>query len=527
MKFSNLRIGIKLGATFASLAFIVLAVSGISLLSIGAADARFEQFVTGINARSDVAAQLRTAVDVRAISARNLVLVSSKEDVASEKAMVTRAHADVQARLATLQDMAKGADVSDQARALIAQIQKVEQAYGPVALSIVSQALGGQKEKAIAAMNEKCRPLLAALTRATDEYAGFSAQTARRLIDESHAKYTQDRRYMITASALAIALAIAAGILVTRSITRPIDRAVKLAEQVAVGDLTSQITVDTADETGKLLSALKAMNENLVKVVSQVRQSSDSISTGSSQIAAGNADLSQRTEEQASNLQQTAASMEQLTSTVRSNADTARHATELAAAASAIAAQGGQVVGQVVDTMEAITASSKKIADIIGVIDGIAFQTNILALNAAVEAARAGEQGRGFAVVASEVRNLAQRSAAAAGEIKSLITDSVVKVQAGSQQVGEAGHTMSEIVVQVKRVSDLIGEISTATQEQTQGIGQVGDAVTQLDQVTQQNAALVEQSAAAAQSLSHQAARLVQAVRVFTLAKGEPRLAAA
>jgi methyl-accepting chemotaxis protein len=527
MKFSNLRIGVKLGATFAALTIIVLAVSGISLMSIGAADSRFEQFVTGINARSDVAAQLRTAVDVRAISARNLVLVSSRDDAESEKAMVTKAHADVQSRLATLQEMARQPDVSDKARALIAEIHKVEQAYGPVALAIVNLAVAGQKDKAIAAMNEKCRPLLAALTKATDEYAAFSAQTARNLTAQSHAKYVQDRGYLLAASALAIVLAVVAAVVVTRSITRPIDRAVKLAEQVAAGDLTSRITVDSTDETGKLLSALKAMNDSLAKVVGQVRQSSDSISTGSSQIAAGNADLSQRTEEQASNLQQTAASMEELTSTVRSNADTARHATELASSASAIATQGGQAVEQVVSTMEAITASSKKIADIIGVIDGITFQTNILALNAAVEAARAGEQGRGFAVVASEVRNLAQRSAAAAGEIKGLINDSVSKVETGSLQVGEAGRTMGEIVAQVKRVSDLISEIGAATQEQTQGISQVGDAVTQLDQVTQQNAALVEQSAAAAQSLSHQAARLVQAVRVFTLTKGEQTLAAA
>jgi methyl-accepting chemotaxis protein len=268
-----------------------------------------------------------------------------------------------------------------------------------------------------------------------------------------------------------------------------------------------------------LLAGMKAMRDSLAAIVGQVRQSSDSIATGSSQIATGNADLSQRTEEQAANLEQTAASMEELTSTVQNNADTARQAAQLASSASAVAAQGGAVVGEVVNTMEAITASSKKIVDIIGVIDGIAFQTNILALNAAVEAARAGEQGRGFAVVAGEVRSLAQRSAAAAKEIKSLITDSVEKVQTGSQQVGEAGRTMDDIVAQVRRVNDLIAEISSATHEQTEGINQVGDAVTQLDQVTQQNAALVEESSAAAESLSQQAAKLVEAVSVFRLAQ--------
>ena len=291
----------------------------------------------------------------------------------------------------------------------------------------------------------------------------------------------------------------------------------RVAQAVARGDLTTRFGAVRADETGQLLAALQAMNQSLVRLVGDVRLSSDSIATGSSQIANGNQDLSQRTEMQASSLQQTAASMEQLNATVRNSADTARHATQLANAASDVAAKGGAVVGQVVGTMEGITASSRKIADIIGVIDGIAFQTNILALNAAVEAARAGEQGRGFAVVASEVRNLAQRSAAAAREIKGLINDSVEQVEAGSRLVGDAGRTMDDIVAQVKRVSELIAEISAATQEQTSGIGQVNQAVTQLDQATQQNAALVEESAAAADSLRGQASKLVEAVSVFKL----------
>jgi len=308
----------------------------------------------------------------------------------------------------------------------------------------------------------------------------------------------------------------------TRSITRPIREAVRVAETVAAGDLTSKIEATTRDETGQLLAALKRMNESLVEIVGHVRASSDSIATGSSQIATGNADLSQRTEEQASNLQQTAASMEQLTATVKNNADTARAATQLAGGASEVAQHGGEVVGQVVATMEQISASSKKIGDIIGVIDGIAFQTNILALNAAVEAARAGEQGRGFAVVAGEVRNLAQRSAQAAKEIKALIGESIERVDQGNALVGDAGKTMGDIVAQVKRVSDLIGEISAASVEQSGGIGQIGDAVAQLDQVTQQNAALVEESAAAADSLRRQAARLAQVVATFKLNGGAP-----
>ena len=311
--------------------------------------------------------------------------------------------------------------------------------------------------------------------------------------------------------------------LVTRSIAAPLREAIEVAGRIKDGDLTREVEVTAADETGQLLAAIRDMQVALRSVVGQVRTGVDSVSTASGQIAAGNQDLSSRTEEQASSLQQTAASMEQLTSTVKQSADNAKQANQLAVSASEAASKGGAVVGQVVATMEDITASSKKIADIISVIDGIAFQTNILALNAAVEAARAGEQGRGFAVVAGEVRNLAQRSAQAAREIKSLISDSVEKVEAGSRQVNDAGSAMSEIVAQVKRVTDLIGEITSASLEQSSGIGQVNDAITQMDQATQQNAALVEESAAAAASLKEQAGKLAEAVAVFKLAQGETR----
>jgi methyl-accepting chemotaxis protein len=319
-------------------------------------------------------------------------------------------------------------------------------------------------------------------------------------------------------------LAILAGVAIawhiTHSITQPIKHAVEVAQTVADGDLSGRIEVSSQDETGQLMRALQHMNDSLAKVVGEVRSGTDSMATATSQIAAGNQDLSSRTEEQASSLEETAASMEELTSTVRQNADNARQANQLALTASSVAVKGGDVVSQVVETMDAINSSSHKIVDIIGVIDGIAFQTNILALNAAVEAARAGEQGRGFAVVASEVRSLAQRSAAAAKEIKVLIDDSVSKVEQGSLQVGEAGKTMQEIVSSVRRVTDIMGEITAASQEQTAGIEQVNQAIAQMDQVTQQNAALVEEAAAAADSLQGQAGHLSQVVSVFTLASG-------
>jgi methyl-accepting chemotaxis protein len=296
-------------------------------------------------------------------------------------------------------------------------------------------------------------------------------------------------------------------------------QAAAVARSVAQGDLSLRVPV-AANDNHSIMAALAQMSEYLVTIVAQVRASSDSIATGSSEIAQGNNDLSGRTEQQASSLEETAASMEQLSSTVKQNADNARQANQLALGASTVAVKGGQVVGEVVHTMKGINDSSKKIADIINVIDGIAFQTNILALNAAVEAARAGEQGRGFAVVASEVRSLAGRSADAAKEIKGLITASVERVEQGTALVDQAGATMSEVVASIKRVTDIMGEISAASTEQSAGVAQIGEAVSQMDQATQQNAALVEESAAAAESLKSQAEQLVQAVAVFKLAQG-------
>ncbi len=322
---------------------------------------------------------------------------------------------------------------------------------------------------------------------------------------------------MIAGSLVAAILAVLAAMWIVRSIIRSLATAVKFTRGIAEGDLTSHIEAESSDEFGQLQQALKDMSTSLVNIVGQVRHGTETISVASREIAAGNLDLSSRTEQQASSLEETASSMEELTSTVKQNAENARQANQMVVSTADVAVKGGKVVGQVVDTMASIKDSSRKIADIIGVIDSIAFQTNILALNAAVEAARAGEQGRGFAVVASEVRNLAQRSAGAAKEIKSLIEDSVSQVDEGGKLVDEAGKTMSEIVTSVKRVTDIMSEIAAASQEQSAGIEQVNQAITQMDDVTQQNAALVEQAAAAAESLQEQASNLAQAVSVFKL----------
>jgi methyl-accepting chemotaxis protein len=356
------------------------------------------------------------------------------------------------------------------------------------------------------------------MTAHVDAQYALGAATFEVLNAEFEAELAAARRMLwVLLPVMLLGGGLAAWLIVTIASTtsRSIAQALAASKALASGDLSFRARADTRDEVGLMLLALGGSAGAIADVVSHIKASSDSIATGSDQIAAGNADLSQRTEEQAANLQRTAASMVQLASTVRSNADNAQQASQLARSASGVAARGGDMMGQVVTTMGAIAASSKKIADIIGVIDGIAFQTNILALNAAVEAARAGEQGRGFAVVAAEVRSLAQRSAAAAREIKSLIGESVTRVESGSQLVNDAGATMGEIVSQVQRVSDLIAEIGHAAQEQHAGIDQVTGAVAELDQVTQQNAALVEESAAAAESLKHQASRLSETVRAF------------
>jgi methyl-accepting chemotaxis protein len=402
-------------------------------------------------------------------------------------------------------------------KALFAKILDQRKLYSASRDGAVKAKAAGNEEEAAKLLEQGFTPAAKLYQELLQELVVMQRTSIDATAKAIDANATRSTMIITALTAGAVLLGAILSWLLTTGITRPIRAAVDLAETVAGGDLTRSVKTDTTDETGSLLRALGHMNDSLVRIVSQVRNGTDTIATGSAEISAGNFDLSSRTEQQASALEETAASMEELTTTVRQNADNARQANQLSIAASEVAAQGGAVVGQVITTMGSINESSRKIVDIIGVIDGIAFQTNILALNAAVEAARAGEQGRGFAVVASEVRNLAQRSAAAAKEIKVLIGDSVDKVDVGAKLVDQAGATMEQVVSSIRRVTDIMAEITHASQEQTGGIEQVNQAIGQMDQVTQQNAALVEEAAAAAASMQDQAATLAQVVSVFKL----------
>ena len=510
---TNLRIGQRLGCAFAiSIAFSVL-IAVFAQTQLSRINSDLALTVDDRVVKVQQLGKIKENVYHSASAMRNIALLSDPEAVRKE----LEAIAANRKSTGELFDKLKASIVAPEGVRLLAAVIAARAPYVASMQRVID--LGGQQQKDAVRdqLLGETQPLQQAYFAALDALVDFQKALMRTSADNAAHAVSNASIGLLLAALIAAAVGAALAVLITRSVVGPIRQAVAAAETVASGDLRLRLATDRRDEAGQLLGALQRMNDALVGVVGAVRGNADNVATASSQIAQGNADLSQRTEQQASSLQQTAASMEELGATVRHNNDTARQAAQLADSASRAAADGGAVMGRVVDTMAEITTSSQKIADIIGTIDGIAFQTNILALNAAVEAARAGEQGRGFAVVAAEVRTLATRSAEAAREIKTLIGASVERIEAGNTLVGEAGSTVNGVVGQVQRVADLLSEISAASSEQSKGLGQIGEAVNQLDQVTQQNAALVEESAAAAESLQHQAQALAETVAVFKL----------
>ncbi|RSZ60074.1 HAMP domain-containing protein [Massilia atriviolacea] len=516
MKIANLKIGVRLGAGFGLVLLLMgtLVATGITLLNSAGASTR--RMVEHEWVKADAANEVNVGTRANARRTLELFIVTDPAQLANIRTRIEankKLIGDALARLDKLVDTREG-------RALLDRITAARVAYVASYTRIDKLIAGDRRDEAAVLMRTETLPLLDALQASVNALAQFQKGLVVSASADVGRSIASAHTLMLWQGAAALVIGVLAGWWITRSITRPINDAVRVARTVAAGDLSARIAPGSSSETGQLLTALGEMNAGLRNIVDQVRNGTDAIATASSQIASGNMDLSARTEQQASSLEETASSMEELTSTVKQNADNARQANQLAISASHVAVQGGSVVAQVVDTMGSINESSRKIVDIISVIEGIAFQTNILALNAAVEAARAGEQGRGFAVVASEVRNLAQRSAAAAKEIKMLIDDSVDKVAQGSELVDKAGSTMQAIVTSIKSVADMMGEITAASVEQTAGIEQINQAITQMDEVTQQNAALVEEAAAAAGALQDQAATLAGVVSVFKLPAG-------
>jgi methyl-accepting chemotaxis protein len=524
MGFGNWKIGYRLAAGLgvAIIFMIGIAITGIS--NLGKLNHNTKDLASDKVPKVILAYETIGGLNDIARAMRNAMLSTDPEVIKAELERVDKRKLENTERLARLGKLV--ADDNDpQSQAKLQAVLDAREKYVVVQTAFVAMSAdASRREEAVKYLLSTVRKEQTAYLSALTDMVKFQNAAIDEASTVAEQAYSSSRATMVLLTVLAAALAAWVLYVITRSITQPLNRAVDMAQAVAGGDLTMRMECHTRDETGMLLRALIDMNDSLARTVGQVRSGTDTITTASNEIATGNMDLSSRTEQQASSLEETASSMEELTSTVTQNAEHARQATRLVATASDYATRGGQVVGEVVSTMGAIKASSSKIVDIIGVIDGIAFQTNILALNAAVEAARAGEQGRGFAVVASEVRTLAQRSAAAAREIKELITNSVETVDSGAALVDQAGATMNGIVQAVQQVADIMHQISAASSEQSTGIEQVNQAIVSIDGVTQQNAALVEQAAAAAQSMRDQADLLAQAVSVFKLAGQPPAL---
>ena len=514
MKLGNLRIGQRLLAGFGSLMALMMVIVGLAYQQFEAVKHDFAEVVE-MERRAFLATEW---LGLTTLNGNRAVAIAKSGGHAQVEAYFAPQVKKTTERISEIQKELEAHVTSDKGKALMAEIAEQRKAYIATrnevfALLKAGDVAGGQRM-----LEQRMMPANESYLKVIGAFNAFEHELVKQRTEVVDAAVDRAETVLLVLTAIAIGIGGLAAWLITRSVTHPLAQAVAAVRTMAGGDLTQAVPAEGRDEAADLLRGLGDMQRSLQRLIGEVRSTTDSITTASSEIATGNQDLSARTEQTASNLQQTASSMEQLTGTVRQTADSARTANQLASSAQATAAKGGEVVSQVVTTMEDINASSKKIADIIGVIDGIAFQTNILALNAAVEAARAGEHGRGFAVVATEVRQLAQRSAQAAREIKSLIEASTGAVAAGVQRVGDAGRTMGEIVHVVEQVSGLIGTLSVSVAGQHDGIGQLNDVVARLDAMTQQNSALVEQSSAASQSLRDQVQRLADVVRVFLIA---------
>jgi len=513
MNLFNLKIGARLALAFSVVIALLLVTLGVAISVLNSASTVMDGVVDDRYAQIALSNTIKNVGDRGAMTLGRILLATNPEQ--QKKYMDEYAAIRVinTANLANFEKLLH----SDETKAIFEEQTKARKEYGTVVRKVFDLIAAGKRDEAMVVYQDEMADPQSRYYALIDKMVDLQAKSMISDVDNAKDKSRRAKIEMIAASILAVLLGVGTAYYITRSITRPIGRAIELAESVAAGNLTYRVEVESKDEVGRLITALQRMVDSLHRIVSEVRNGADTIATAAQEVSQGNMDLSSRTEQQASSLEETASAMEQLTSAVKLSADSASQANKSAVSASTVATQGGEAVGQVINTMSSIATSSKRIVEIIGVIDGIAFQTNILALNAAVEAARAGEQGRGFAVVASEVRSLAQRSAVAAKEIKALIDASVNQVDEGSKMVEQAGVTMRQVVTSIKHVSDIVAEISASSREQSLGIEQVNTAILQMDDSTQRNASMVEQGTASARSLQDQAKQLTDVVRAFAL----------